>query len=543
MKPMRASWDLIHEFARYTGDYSPLHVDREFGKRSQHEQNIVHGMLPVFYVLQCEDVLALCKKGLVPHSVSGRFSAALFPEEEFCFSLEQELISPNGAELTEVSYSLIGMKYPSQSEFFRGRLLLVRHQDTSKREKQTQSHSQTENGRFVVSPFKLNQFYIDQIERGVSGSSLFKIPKTREELESIQTGFSQWVALAHLSASLSPLVGMLMPGSTATFQDFSVSMEQLKPSFADWNLNHKVSFVSPTVRTVVQTVEWQQDGEVIATGRCSSSVAKRPTSSTSMESLPKKSEVFGLDGKVALVTGASRGIGAAIAKTLSLQGCKVVVNFRSNKEAAEAVRVEIEASGGIAYCIQADVSSFDQVDKMMKAIEDHPSLGGVDFVVNNAVASFASVDLKDLNWEDIESDINVVVKGAFLVCKAASSMMIKRGGGAIVNLATVATDLPPARQIKYVTAKSALVGLTRSLAVDLAPANIRVNAVVPSMVETDLTSRMSPLAIAEQKAASPMRRLATPRDVASAVLYLLSDLSAYTTGQRIMVNGGGAPFV
>jgi 3-oxoacyl-[acyl-carrier protein] reductase len=163
--------------------------------------------------------------------------------------------------------------------------------------------------------------------------------------------------------------------------------------------------------------------------------------------------------------------------------------------------------------------------------------------VNNAARDFRPIPFLQLTWEDVQRDLDVIVKGTFLCCQRVVPLMLESGGGKIINISSVATDDPPPDQAKYVMAKAALVGLTRSLAVELASRNIQVNMVVPSFVETDLVAHVPEGFRRKIARDTPMGRLATAVDVAHAVLMLASPFTSFTTGQRLLVTGGGAPYL
>ncbi len=250
---------------------------------------------------------------------------------------------------------------------------------------------------------------------------------------------------------------------------------------------------------------------------------------------------MGIKDKVVLITGASRGLGETTAKLFALSGAKVIVNYFHGKHDAERIVNEIIEEGGEAFEVQADVSDLLQVRRMVqKAVEKY---GNVNVLVNNAVKDFKPISFSRLTWEEIQKDIDVVVKGAFNCCKEVIPLMLKQGGGKIINLGTVATDNPPANQIKYVISKSGLVGLTRSLSIEFAAKNIQINTVVPNFVETDLVSHIPDVYRKKIAQDTPMQRNAQPIDVAQAVIFLASSYSSFTTGQKIMVTGGGAPYL
>ena len=169
--------------------------------------------------------------------------------------------------------------------------------------------------------------------------------------------------------------------------------------------------------------------------------------------------------------------------------------------------------------------------------------GTVHALVNNAVGDFYPIPFRELTWERLQQDLDVVVKGAFYCCQEVLPLMVANGGGKIVNVSSIAVDDPPPGQSKYVVVKSALMGLTRSLAVELAPHNIQVNMVAASMVETDLVKHIPKLFVAGLRNDAPMKRLANTIDVAKAIVMLTSSLAPFTSGQRLVVTGGRPPFV
>jgi 3-oxoacyl-[acyl-carrier protein] reductase len=202
---------------------------------------------------------------------------------------------------------------------------------------------------------------------------------------------------------------------------------------------------------------------------------------------------------------------------------------------------EIEAYGGHAMLAQADVSDRAQVTRVFAEITER--FGPVDILVNSAVRDYFASPFLELTWDDMARDLDVIVQGAFHCCQTALPMMMKKRAGKIINVASIAVENPPAGQAKYVTAKSALVGLTRSLAVEFASHNVQVNLVVPSIVETDLSRLVPKMFLDKLKNETPMKRGALPEDVARAIVFLASSLSDFTTGQKIMVTGGNAPFL
>lgn len=247
-------------------------------------------------------------------------------------------------------------------------------------------------------------------------------------------------------------------------------------------------------------------------------------------------------GKVVLVTGASRGIGAEIARSFAREGATVVVNYLSNTAAAEAVAEQCQALGGDAWAVQADVGSAQAVQAMIDAIV--LEAGRLDVVVNNALRHYAfdpqrRTAFDDLTWSDYQSQFDGAVGAAFNVCRAALPHFKQRAQGCIVNISTNLVENPVIPYHDYTTAKASLEAFSRNLAAELGPFGIRVNCVAPGLVyPTDSSSGTQESFRESLIAATPLRRLARPEDVAGPVLFLASDWSGFMTGQVLLVDGG-----
>lgn len=243
-----------------------------------------------------------------------------------------------------------------------------------------------------------------------------------------------------------------------------------------------------------------------------------------------------------LVTGASRGIGAAIAKAFAAEGGIVIVNYRTNEAAAEAVVAECRALGGEALAIGADVTSPEAVAAMATRIADE--VGRLDVVVNNAFAPYRfdpdnRARFWETPWEAYEQQFEGAVKGAYTVSRAMLPLLQRRSGGTIVNLASDLVTRPSIPYHDYTTAKAALVGFSRNLAAELGPLGIRVNCVAPGLVYPTQASEATPEEVRDMLIAqTPLRRIATPADVAGPVLFLASAWAGFVTGQVLHVDGG-----
>jgi 3-oxoacyl-[acyl-carrier protein] reductase len=243
-----------------------------------------------------------------------------------------------------------------------------------------------------------------------------------------------------------------------------------------------------------------------------------------------------------LVTGASRGIGAAIAAAFAAEGGLVIVNYRENHAAAEAVAERCRARGGQALAVAADVTDPAAVAGLAARITEE--VGRLDAVVNNAFAPYRfdpdrRVRFRDVPWEAYQRQFDGAVRAAYIVVQAMLPLMTRRSGAAIVNLASDLVARPSIPYHDYTTAKAALVGFSRNLAAELGPIGVRVNCVAPGLVTPTEASRDTPEEVREALIAqTPLRRLATPEDVAGPVLFLAGEESRFVTGQVLYVDGG-----
>jgi len=243
-----------------------------------------------------------------------------------------------------------------------------------------------------------------------------------------------------------------------------------------------------------------------------------------------------LKDKAAVVTGSSRGIGAAIAKLLARNGAKVLVNYTTNREQGQKVVAEIVASGGRAMLARADVTVRSDVEDMIRVAE--AELGPTDILVNNANMSFPVAPFVEYRWEDFERKLTNELKASFFTCQTVVPGMLQRGSGVIVNVSSGLSRVPGPGFIAHSSAKSALDAFSKSLALELGPCGIRVNVVAPGLTLTDATSHQPKQMHETIKAYTPLRRLGEPEDIAGAVLFLCSDEARFVTGTYLPVCGG-----
>ena len=242
-----------------------------------------------------------------------------------------------------------------------------------------------------------------------------------------------------------------------------------------------------------------------------------------------------LDGKIALVTGGSRGIGRAIALRLAEEGAKVAINYAGNQTAAEEVKAIIEQHGGTAMNVQTDVSDSTAAAEMVARV--HEELGGLDILVNNAgiTRDTLLVRMKD---EDFDAVINTNLKGIYACTKAAAKFMTKQRSGRIVNLSSVVGEIGNIGQTNYAAAKAGVIGFSKAAAKELAARHVTVNVVAPGFIDTDMTAVLKDSIREKLIEGIPLGALGKPEHVADAVLFLVSDAASYITGQVLNVDGG-----
>lgn len=242
-----------------------------------------------------------------------------------------------------------------------------------------------------------------------------------------------------------------------------------------------------------------------------------------------------LDGKVVIITGASRGIGKGIAKIFVDNGAKVAFTYLSSEEKAKALEAELTANGGEAKGFKSDASKFDQAESLVKEVVE--AYGTVDVLINNAGITRDNLLMRmsEEQWDEI---MEINLKSSFNLTKAVLRTMLKARSGSIINMSSVVGVSGNAGQANYAASKAGMIGFTKSVAQELGSRNIRCNAIAPGFIETEMTAKLDEKVVQEWRDTIPLKRGGTPDDVANCALFLASDLSGYITGQVLNVDGG-----
>jgi 3-oxoacyl-[acyl-carrier protein] reductase len=347
-----------------------------------------------------------------------------------------------------------------------------------------------------------------------------------------RTPFGRPIAHGMLSASfVSTVIGMLLPGPGALWTEFSIRF--VRPAYAGDTLtvSLRVRRRSQATRTLVL--------DVAVTGPRTEEIITGEATVRVLIPEPERTDGEPVTMGAVLVSGGGRGLGAAIANRLAREGYPVAVNYRMDAAAATALVAEIVAGGGRAVALQADVTNEPAVTDLVQSAEE--AIGPIESVVHCAAEASALVAFGDLPWAAVSAQVETQIHGAFNLVQATLPGMRDRGMGRFIFIGSVAADgVPPSHQADYVVAKSALVAMARSIAVDHGPEGITANVVAPGMTNTGISLAMPEMARAVARMQSPLRRLTEPDDVADMVAFLLSPAARQLTGQTIRVAGGSS---
>jgi 3-oxoacyl-[acyl-carrier protein] reductase len=347
-----------------------------------------------------------------------------------------------------------------------------------------------------------------------------------------RTSFKKPVAHGMLGASfISTVIGTKLPGDGALW--FKQSLEFHLPVFVGDTLVVTAEVVKKIPSS--QILELRTDIVNQARQKVTSGVAQvrmivpEEPATEDMQAVESK--------RVALILGGSGGIGRATSMALADKGFDVVIHYLSNKKMAERIRGQIEDSGGKAIVLRADITDESCLKEFIFKVKRQ--FGTITTLVNCTTISIPQVKFESLEWTDIQKHIDINVRASFNIIKEVLPIMKENRYGNIINVSTKFVDsTPPSKLLPYVTAKAALEGFSRALAVELAPVGIRVNLVSPGMTDTELVASVPEKTRLTTAARTPMRRLAKPEDVAGAIAFLASEDASYLSGETIRVNGG-----
>jgi 3-oxoacyl-[acyl-carrier protein] reductase len=525
--------ELIAAFADATGDYSSIHTNPHFARKTRFREPIVHGMLPLLLVLR--RVLAASGVGTSRlHTVSCRFRDAVRIGERIRLEAERSADAPSTWSLA-VRRALDGFLVMSGTAVM-----------TDGEPDDVAAH---ECEGLLATPAEENRHTLVDLAVGTSERLVFRPnPSALQRvlrLADAGLGGEPRATFADRSTTalmlLSTLIGMRLPGRYATFLDAEASFPDRFDGDTDAVLEGQVVDISPSGSRMRLGVTWRQNGRVVGSGKASTMIGAVPDPAVSCAAIRAEHLRLGIEGRVALVTGASRGIGEASAKALAMGGARVAVHYFRGRADAEAIVADIAGNGGQAVAVPADLTDPASIAAMFEFVEQ--ALGHIDILVNNAVGDFSPKPVQDLRTDDYLAELNVSLFGMHACCSHALPHMRRQRWGKIINMGTIATELPVGSQSKYITAKSAVVGYTRSLAVETAADNIQVNLVVPSMTQTSLIASLPPALIDRLAQDMPGGSLLQPIEVAKVVLFLASDWAAPLSGQQSMLTRGAPPFV
>ena len=529
----------VDRFVELTGDRNSMHVSEEFARRFRFRRPVVHGMLPFSHLISL--LKSIPEMPLDLFQCNTRFLKPVFVGDRV--RLEAELSAAEDDYLYEAKW------LNDQT----GELLIKSSGRLRASNSANAPQAAPPGDCLLIDPISENDLAISDLP-GRSERLRFRITEPLQRLYCEDVLGSDIDPTAHVAQAhgmtpnlmavvlLSTMVGMRLPGRYATFSGFQLSFEtsvRINESVA-WDASVlKATPITESAELSVSAIRLE-DGAALATGTLSTMVNPPARAGISCETIRQNYLDLGLRGKVAIITGSSRGIGAATAKLLAMHGAKVVVNYHQGRADAEAVVSDIRSAGGEAIALKCDIADAVQVKALIAGAV--AEWGTVHVLVNNAVKDTQACAAMDLDWPDMLSELNVTLKGMHLCCREVVPLFKAQGGGKIINLSTVFVDNPVKGQTKYITAKSAVVGYAKSLAKELAADNIQVNVLAPNMTSTDLLAGLPTEIVRRMGLQRPGKRNMDPVEVAQAVAFLASQWSNSMNGQKLVLNMGEPPF-
>lgn len=522
---------LVRAMAYSTGDFSSIHMSDEFARRTRYRERIVHGMLPVALTYMLWSRERTNSQNLRLEKIACRFVGSLRIGDPVELTVTADPTS------TEVEFEIRNGVHAKLATSGKFSFVLSANNAAAPNEPDTLFTTRLSEQAFGPADM------VSGIEQTVDyQASRACMHAWREALPSASRGQFSTELDANFSATLavSTLIGMRLPGRYATFTDLTAEFNAAVQSDKPITLRGTVASAPSATNRARLALSWVQNGVEVGTGRANTLVSPVNENSVSVQSL-KQATSFGIEGKVALVTGASRGIGEVTAKFLAMHGVRTVVHYFKGQSDAQAVVADICDNGGSAIAVQADLREGDDIARMFDQIRD--AFGGVDILVNNAVSQFSTKDLLSVSAQDYLTELNVSLFGMHECCRHAIAHMKAQRWGKIVNLGTIATEAPITGQNVYITAKAAVGGYTRSLSAELASHKIQANIVLPRMTETSLIASLPRSIVDKLAEESVAGRLLEPIEVARVILFLASDWSNPISGQRIALNQAEMPYL
>lgn len=346
-----------------------------------------------------------------------------------------------------------------------------------------------------------------------------------------KTDYKKPVVHGMLGASfISTVIGTKLPGDGALW--FAQNLEFILPVRVGDTLTIRAEVIKKDERSKV--IELKTDITNQYRQKVTQGIAKVKMIEQSLESITEKQNHT--PNKIALVIGGSGGIGSAVCLALATEGFDVAVHYFRNSSPANMLAERIRAQGRQAFVCNANITDYSAVNDMVGTVVQR--LGAISVLVNCSTSKIAAIKFADLIWHDFELHLNNQIQGTFNLIRAVTPYMEKQKYGKVININSQALETPSSDWLPYITAKGALMGFSRALAFDLAPKGIRVNMVSPGMTDTDQIADIPERVRLVTAAKTPLRRLATPEDVAKAVVFLASEKSDFLCGETIRVNGG-----
>jgi len=525
---------MVHCFASLTGDRNAMHVDPEFARRFQYRQPVVHGMLPFSFIVFLEE--AFPGFSLTFSTFNVRFVAPVFVGVAVRLTAEA-----TPAESGSLAFHARWTREASDE------VLIEASGSFRLRTLNGDSAGSCRNrGCLLTDELAENSYAIEDLE-GKSENLRFCLdPDVWSQYQRLvfrpALGRDDYGFCPNLAASLvlSPLVGMRLPGRYATFLSFKASFDRGLSPGVPCSVSAVVEKVSRPSESIWIAAAFHDAEAPAGKAELKVMVNAPPRQMIDCSSIKERYLDIGVRGKVAVITGSSRGIGETTAKLFAMHGARTVVHYYRGEQDAAAIVEEIRAAGGTAVALGCDIREESQVSRFFAQVLE--AYGRVDILVNNAVGDFRPKAFLKLRWEDYLEELEVSLKGMHNCCREAVVIFRNEGGGKIVNLSSAAVHNPVSGHSRYITSKSAVTGYTRSLAKELIEDNIQVNVVVPAMTETDLLSSIPPEYLRRMAAEREYRRHLSPIEVALSILYLSGDWSHGITGQQIVLNLGEPPF-